>query len=384
MTDQHGQSESILILHIGYPKTGTSWLQSFLDRNERLLEASGVKYLTDGRSTPAGGRVDNHYSLAWKLLYRPVEESTEVWGRIAREVQAGTNRYCVVSSEMFVDLPASAIGTLHSLIADVEIRVLVWLRPQADAIHSRYLQAVKEGHKMPDIECYLREEINSGRWHYSKRIREWEIFGRENLVVRPYDRAQLLSADIVADFRNALGIGEDPWVDANEPASAASNTSIGPKSYAALQYVINHPDGFPLPSADRLEREGKWHSTAFEDLRLVLDKLGWNDAPLNLLTADLTARCHAAYSKENVAVARDYLGREDGRLFADLPGSMSKTEVPELTTDDWVRILGGLLERIEHKGVDDTATPGTVGSVKGQRRIEQWRSVIHSKLKHSF
>ena len=343
-----------LILHIGYPKTGTTFLQLTLAHNRDRFRSAGLDYLSveelwrDGISAvQMSPNVPLGSLLAHELLFDPPEAAQESWDRIVSRVRASPASYCVLSSEVFSMLPTERVSRLRQLTQDLDVRVLVWLRPQAEAIHSTYLQAVKAGNRLPGFGEYVEKQIASRYLHYRERLKDWEMFGRGRLVVRRYDRSQFPEGDIVQDFCQALGVAVD-WE--TPPQRQAANASIGPKAFALLSRITEHGDGYQRPSREELARAGRRYSAGFDRLDRVFGDIGWKEQPVNLLSTALVNRCNSVYREENIAVARDFLGQGE-ELFRPTPPQGEVTTVPLLEERDWIQVVGGLLRRTDQVGM---------------------------------
>ena len=70
-------------LHVGTPKTGTSYLQHVLYHNRRLLHRNGIDYPAD--------RFDAHFLAALDLMRLPwgglEAEAVGAWDRLAEQVR---------------------------------------------------------------------------------------------------------------------------------------------------------------------------------------------------------------------------------------------------------------------------------------------------------
>lgn len=353
-----------LILHIGYPKTGTSFLQLTLAENRARFRAAGLDYLgaedvwPDGEAEAQTNRNGSLGSLlAHELLFASPEAAQQSWDRIVQRVNASVLRYCMISSEVFSMLPAEGVASLRRFTKSLDVRVLVWLRPQAEAIHSRYLQAVKAGNRLPGFSRYVEQQIASRYWHYRERLQDWEVFGRDHLLVRKYDRSAFPKGDIVRDLCRALEIDVDWNVP---PQPRAANLSIGPRCFSVLKQLTEHADGYQRPSREELERAGRRHSAGFEQLDRVFGDIGWKDEAMNLLSSDIAARCDAAYQKGNASVARDFFGHGDGALFPPSSAHTKVTAARVLDGGDWIRLVAGLLRRIDQVGTPKAAQPRAV------------------------
>ncbi len=347
-----------LFIHIGYPKTGTSWLQHFLSLNEEELRSGGLDYLKTGRSRDR----ENHAKLVRAIQSDSRDVAIETWRAVAAEVESSPAPLCVISAESFVEsFTEEHIGFLSELIRDIDVKILVYLRPQAQALESRYLQALKVGFQLPDFQTYVKRQIRKGRWNYQERLSSWGCFGKENLIVRPYIRSVLPKEDILEDFRITLGVPEDLWSALPLPKERSQNLSIGPKSFAALNRIVFAPDGLHRPSKKEMEQsEGENLIDASNvsltlnlDLGGVFRELGWNNQKHTLLTTDVEQLCIDAFAESNAFVAREYLGSDEGLLFPVESKVSSPTLIPDLTADDWSNVAVGLLHTIynlRHEG----------------------------------
>jgi len=340
-----------LFIHIGYPKTGTSWLQHFLSLNEEGLRSGGLNYLKTGRSRD----FTNHVKLARAIQGESKDLAIETWNAVAAEVESSPASTCVISAESFVEsFTEEHIGFLSELIRDIDVKILVYLRSQAQALESRYLQALKAGFQLPDFQTYVKRQIRNGRWNYQERLGRWSCFGKENLVVRPYIRSLLPNEDILEDFRITLGVPENLWSALPLPKERSQNLSIGSKSVAALKRIVYAPDGLHRPSKKEMEQGEEENIIDATNVSLTLNldlggvfrELGWNNQKHTLLTTDVERLCFDAFAESNAFVARDYLGSDDGVLFPINSKVSSPALIPDLTTDDWSKVAIGLLHTI--------------------------------------
>ena len=341
-----------LLIHIGYPKTGTSYLQHFLTQNEDELRHVGIDYLKTGRASD----ITNHVRLVRALQDESKDIAIKTWHDVAEEVALSSAHYCVISAEAFAEgLGEEHIGILYELIKDIDVKILVYVRPQAQAIQSRYLQAIKTGFRLPDFSTYVKRQIRKGTWNYQERLGLWSSFGKDNLIVRPYIRSLLPKGDILEDFRITLGIPDYIWSTMSLPEGASQNLSIGPRSFAALKKIVYASDGFHRPSKMEVEQGDEKDFTEFledsrvlnRDLGSVFHDLGWYDEKLSLLTPEIEKHCIDSFADSNAFVARNYLGLDNGVLFPINSKLSSPTLIPDLTTDDWVQLAIGLLRRIK-------------------------------------
>jgi hypothetical protein len=130
-----------VLLHVGTPKTGTSYLQDVLFRNRERLAEAGISY-------PAG-RHDSHFLAALDLMQLPwgglQTEAIGAWDDLARQVRAHEGT-AIISHEILATASRSQIGTaLRSLGADsgTELHLVLSVRDLVRQIPAEWQENVK-------------------------------------------------------------------------------------------------------------------------------------------------------------------------------------------------------------------------------------------------
>lgn len=134
-----------VLLHVGTPKTGTSYLQDVLFRNRRTLAEAGILYPAD--------RFDAHFLAALDLMrlsWGGLEtEAVGAWDDLARRVRdwSGTS---VVSHEIFATASRSQIGRALASLGhrvggddEPEIHLILSVRDLARQIPAEWQENVK-------------------------------------------------------------------------------------------------------------------------------------------------------------------------------------------------------------------------------------------------
>ncbi len=126
-------------LHVGTPKTGTTYLQAMLWRNRGPLRAAGVLY--------PGDRPDAQFLATLDLLQRRFHGRLDpavpgAWNRVAEEVRAwpGTS---VVSHEMLAPAGPQAVRRAMRSLAGVEVHVVCTARDLARQVPAVWQEDVK-------------------------------------------------------------------------------------------------------------------------------------------------------------------------------------------------------------------------------------------------
>ena len=164
------------VLHVGLPKTGTSFLQGVLRGNTEVLRRHGVQL-------PDGGKAQSQ-QLFLAVLYlterseswgRSADAGRRAWERIAADVRhrGGTT---VISSETLCLATDAQIQRILVDLEGVEVDVVVTVRDPARQVPAEYQEGVKHGRRMSFprfLETVLSEDDARGSRHRSTRRRFW-------------------------------------------------------------------------------------------------------------------------------------------------------------------------------------------------------------------
>jgi len=145
------------------------------------------------------------------------------------------------------------------------------------------------------------------------------------VIGSPFERAVLKDGDVIADY--CAGIGRADVSDLPRPAP--QNESLDQRTIEYLR-MLN-------PSIPRFL--GRRPNPARQGLVEAMEKL--SDGPKVRLSHPEAVRFLAMFDESNAAVARTYLGREDGVLFVEKPGMVGEKR-PALTLEQAMEISGKL------------------------------------------
>jgi len=355
-----------LYLHIGTEKTGTTSIQEFLRRNREILLAQGVEY-------PILPGPPNQICLATASL-EEVHRSTQhlfdlhsrkdviafrgtVSAALSEALAGSTGRTAILSNEHCSSRlrhPAD-VETLHDMLRPFFDRmfIVVYLRRQDEFLLSTYSTAVKGGLRRPLSlpKAYGRDS----RYDYWKLLSRWaNVFGRDAIICRKFERNALKGGDVVEDFIQAAGLESDPAFE--KPPN--KNESL---DAASLEFV-------------RLMNE---HISARSPLRHrlleILSKIG--KGPLPTLPAEVFAEFMGGVRESNRKVAEEYFGGvqvdSDDPLFAPLNFSRPRVERSELTLGEAVAIMARVWAEANddvEDGLVDTAQSEATGRKRRKHR----------------
>lgn len=326
---------SKIFLHIGINKTGTSAIQSFFNHYREPLQAQGLLYPRTGWDNTA----NSHYALSQALGFKfgrckSAASSTELQGlrrSLDEEIIQSSAKAILFSSEMFV-LPGD-VRQVRDFLAPDNVFILVYLRRHDTWFQALYSQALKPISRQPNpgpphwkragIEAYIRFQRKHmvGQGYYRHLLDRWAtVFGRENIIVRPYE-SQQNAPDIVVDLLRsvALKMGVDiaqlPYL--MDIRSVRRNISLTPRALQLAEVFRR------AKLAPEIRERLMQHVLSFPATELRQSLL----SPARRL--ELIEQNAADYEY----IAREYMGREDGRLFYDpLPDPNEPWEPPKPLT----------------------------------------------------
>ena len=288
-----------MLLHIGYHKTATTWLQ------RHVFDRSAGSY---GAPCPFLEQIDQlvrPHPLEWD------EDAVRAFfrDRVAAVESAGL--VCAMSNEAFSGNPHAGgyqnveiARRLHAVFP--EAQVLVVIRRQEDQVLSSYKQYVQRGGCLaPDRyfdhpHNYFRiPGFRYGHFAHDQLIRLYqELFGRERVLVLPYewmlkDRDDFLRR--IFEFSGARPLGDLPAQRERASLSAAAIALQRRLNRYFLRDDVNRSARFHVRSlpvwmrrADRLLAPvlGRWCEAALR--RQVHARVAGRYAESNQRTVDLT------------------------------------------------------------------------------------------------
>ena len=296
--------EKKLYIHIGGIKTGTTALQHFFTENRQALEAQGFCY-------PGA---DPAY---WKMCLNLREYSSGgQWtrsGRVVHRYLADIRRSScdtTVLSDECLSLFGGAEVLRRLIPRSTAVAIVYYVRRQDTLIESFYHELVRTRQycmKNRLNEEFIKMTITENLCDHSRVIRPWaESFGKENVIIRVFEKQQM-AGDIIGDFGNIIGLFPDETFARSRERSNARMD----QPHSEFIRLCNHA----FPDADDIRAFLLFH-------RCDRDRLFENLPQHSLLSPKKRIEILQRYDESNQAIARDYMGRRDGRLFYDpLPGS---------------------------------------------------------------
>jgi hypothetical protein len=252
-----------------------------------------------------------------------------------RDISASSHANVIISSEQFSH--ARTVEELRSVWEVVAplfetIEIIVYLRRQDFKLESSWKQIVVTGQYNKSFDKYRGECFNrtpsekTGREGSVSRYYEYynflcaitEVFGKSNVVVRPFERTQLYGRDVVRDFLNVLGISMDVH-------NFQQLNSSPPAELVELLRYLN--------KASKSAEEYRGLSLFLLRMPFAFDKVRYS-----FLTDEDRKNILDLCRESNFRVATEFMDRECGELFNE-PEDVSLPLYPGLTLDRMAEIM---------------------------------------------
>ena len=285
MDDDRPTTPRRITVHVGSPKTGTSFVQDVLWRNEQSLAERGVLYPAE--------RFDGHFLAALDLLELPwgglEKQAVGAWDRLAARVRdfPGT---AIVSHEILAIASRQQVRrALDSLAGgDAEVHVVLSARDLVRQIPAEWQENVKH-RRTVGYRDFLDKITDPGR-HGSLASWFWGVQEVPDILARwgsglPPDRVHLVTVPKPGAPRDLLWqrfervLGLEGMLDESALADARrrANPSLGVNETALIRRINERVNDGVLVGDDyrRLVRELLGHRTLSQ--RRTSPRLGLPD-----------------------------------------------------------------------------------------------------------
>ena len=238
------------LLHVGYHKTGTTWLQ-----NRFFIPEYGY------------GKILDHDAVSALIVDAP--DCARDAGRLAAAADAGgatlePGRVPVVSSEILCGNPfhGGAGGAANARLlarAFPDARILITIREQRRTLVSVYMQYLSRGGTLPPGDFFAEENAPGYPRFRAEHFRyDWliglyrDLFGASNVLVLTQEE---MARDLAGFLAKLSAFAEAPRQD-GFPASAPRAGASHPEAAAALLRRINHFRAGPASPEPALDLGG--------------------------------------------------------------------------------------------------------------------------------
>lgn len=324
-------------IHIGAPKTGSTFLQQVFYENRHELRQFGLLY------PEVSIRGYGHHDIAFLLSGGYPEWATSqsrTLDALAAELAAGAAGHTgslLLSSENFYLFPEprklKQLLERTGALTRRSARIIVYLRRQDDAHESWYNQRVKAQGESGTIEESC--ECFHNLWDYERQLKLWSAaFGEDALVARRYDPSISKDWSLIEDMLRVLDIeGFIPHL---------SQHHINMRENRDILDFQRHVNRLPLSAQEKR----RFHKELMTLSDRAKDQGLFDERPL--LGASERQAIMDRYAAGNFAVSARYFSGEP--LFSavsepDQGGGASRTTPVEtgLTVAKMAYIIGWLL-----------------------------------------
>jgi hypothetical protein len=309
-----------VFVHIGLPKTATTYLQTIVWGNREALEEQGLRLPGEARHEHLWASRIVREDVA---LHRMPESRQGTWDRLRGDVAQWPGT-ALISHEFFAAASAEQASRMVKDLAPAEVHLVVTGREPLGLFTASWQESVKNRDVTPMAEYSLTESPESSAiWNWRtldiRRVLErWSpSFPRERVHVLPLPGRDAPRREIWDRFARVLGV--DP--DSVDLSTSFPNASMGVAETETLRRINHHLGGFNS-AIDR----GTYIRTFLADERLVPRKGEpfWPPAPR---IEDIRRRGEAAVQ---------YVGAQGFHVVGELDALLVPDELPERRVPDSV------------------------------------------------
>lgn len=325
-----------LYLHIGIPKTASTAIQMFLVANEKVLNAHGYTYPDFGLSySYTSDRRNGHFMIGEAFGIKGERDFTQddqIWEDCFKKINKLFEKYdnVILSDEGFWRQGVRYRGRIWKKIREeiqkeqFAVKVVVYLRRQDQYLYSRWNQQLKmaQGLTSPNYTQTWEEmlDANSGRLlDFDAMLHTISKYvGKENIIVRRFDRKEFYGQTVYADFLHAVGL---EFSDEFQIENETPNVSLT-KNNIEIKRVLNG-----LPGLDET------CNTVFRQCLSALSELPSDDSRYSMFSEQEMYDFMSRFEEGNNRIAREYFDGEQ-ELF----------EVSYKAEEKWQRDNPAMLE----------------------------------------
>ena len=377
---------STLFLHIGMPKTGTSYIQSFLHNNNKILMKKGFNFPSfeitfDGVEEFRNGnflvcQIKNEEGVRNNALEKEIFDYcfTKIKKLFKKSPNVILSDESLWNSSKFNysgDLWPELLKKKEEM--NFDLKVIVYLRRQDLFIQSFWAQQVKGVCTLP-----FADYINSGsfkgiRLDYYKRLQEIASYvGKENIIVKACEEQQCAGGSLVADFLNVVGL---KLTDEYEVSDNKINLTLE-GAYLQTKLIMNQFDEFRVRRGYLIgDLKKAMHQNRNSKLAQRVNYFSSYEEQVEFLNK---------YSEENELVAKEYMGRTDGALFKDEVLVEEDKRNVVYSEKDCLSILGAIIsnksKEIEKVRLDNHEKQEILDNLK-DNPLERFRANYRAKKK---
>lgn len=379
-----------LYVHIGIPKTATTSIQKFCSDNETVLNKHGYCYPRfPWKYTPNPTRRNGLFlykEIAENgIRQREEEDRRRAEGFAVIQELFKTFDYVILSDEIIWHASYRRRKTIWNEIKEqgerigFSVKIIVYLRRQDEYVSSWWNQIIKAGAKYPptgyeetpweEYRANIPPSMQIDYCHALEKIAA--VLGKENIIVRRFERNQFYGGMIESDFLHCLGL---ELTDEYSISPQYSNQRLSGNT-PEIKRVINS-----LPDVTWQEQ------TFFRKVLLKCSETSEQVYPCSMFSREEAIDFMKQFQAGNDTIVREYLGEEDGTpLFSTQFKETEKWKKDNpYMQDDIIRFIGEsnlqLLRKIEQERIKSEQEQKKL--IQEQQNLKKELEEMKKALKH--
>jgi len=218
----NSELDNTIYFHIGDGRCGSSAIQVFSELNRDRLAERGLSYPSGkdvGFPAPFVKRAGNGQALY------DGRRDPGTWEALERYLAGHPGGRVMLSSEFLLRIPPRFHQRMVECAKGAGYRAVavIYVRDQRDRLISRYAQGCKSRRFTMTLETYLETSYHSEKHDYLPLLLKiGETFGRENLIVRNFQRDQLKEGDVCDDIYAQIGVEVGDLPRSSDPVNASA------------------------------------------------------------------------------------------------------------------------------------------------------------------
>ena len=172
---------TVLYMHMGLPKTGTSALQAFFSKNRNLLLEKSIDYPIMGNfQRQVKGDIASGNAVFFAKAFLPKNNKSSLVNNKNKYIQEfidkikhSKSKYIVVSSEFLVGINISSLFEIKNFLKsqlNIKIKIVYYMREQVSHLTSTYIQSVKRSNCTLFPEEYIRDSYQKKAFLYYHQL----------------------------------------------------------------------------------------------------------------------------------------------------------------------------------------------------------------------
>lgn len=330
-----------LYLHIGQPKTATTSIQSFLNKNKKVLAEQDYCYETFDFQYPKVGPNRNAFFL---IGYCPdefgnmqeslsLERKNKAFSTILKWFEKYNN--VILTDEGLGALNNCDKKRIFSEVkqfcddSKIQLKILIYIRRQDDFVYSLWKQKIRAGTKLRKWDDYIASgEYEQDYVYYDTTLELIEdIIGKENTLVRIFDHNNFKEKNsIYVDFLAAIGV---KWTDKFSLIEKDANISFN-DNYTYIRRVLIDSNVHRIAELNRITN------------RMMRDCLSLADKPkYDYFTPEERINFMKKFEKGNQKVKEKYFPDREYLFSPEADRGLPKWHVENSEMlDDIIRFFG--------------------------------------------